>query len=78
MLRFVLRRVLPAAVLVLGLASAGFLLTQVAPGDYFTDFGRAPRGGRASSGVPQDSIGRSLSCSRPGSPGPFVWTSDSH
>ena len=39
MLRFVLRRVLLAAVLVLGLASAGFLLTQVAPGDYFTDFG---------------------------------------
>lgn len=44
MLWFVLRRCVFAALLILSVSSIAFLLTHVAPGDYFTDFGPGAEG----------------------------------
>lgn len=55
MLAFVLRRIAFAIVLVFLVASASFVLVQLAPGDYFTDFGpgaeRRARAERATAGL---------------------------
>jgi ABC-type dipeptide/oligopeptide/nickel transport system permease component len=52
--RFVVRRFVFAVVLVFVVASAAFVLTRLAPGDYFTDFGpgaeRRAQAGRAAAG----------------------------
>ena len=57
MSRFVLRRIAFAIVLVFFVASAAFVLTHLAPGDYFTDFGpgaqKRARDGRAAGGFDQ-------------------------
>ena len=57
MSRFVLRRVLFAVLLVFFVASAAFVLTHLAPGDYFMDFGpgaqRRARAERAAAGFDQ-------------------------